>query len=822
MELVYSIGKAGRFARDGCGGDNTLCSLSTRNVIAFTSTLDLLDDGVNQCQLTTYKVYVCDLDSPYNVYRVTSSEEPLVAMEWEPSGVSLLLADTAGNCQIWVMKNHLMNDWQQSHSVKLTGETIVSIAWLHRGSKVNFMAEKKDAQLYSEKIVRSAFSPSLCQIGGMPIVGFVAVTATGMVYIGIPSGTTINCVSETLGLVRKHIAVADVAFDSSGEILIIGSDGNLNSAIHCFRLSLRYEQMDSCSVTVHACRSFYVQCHADILLKSPTAKITHIKFRSRERGDSVVVAAGDSKISKFEQWHLKQMPIQISRPLVTSTTDNLAKVPVPRWICVASIQHGSLPVSVAVPRFPVMPCPNESLSSQFLQCFAISYKDGALKLINANTFQPIATTNLDTGAVETDTNDKRRKVIPYMVVMQQTFSGCGIIGLDQFCTLYVMKAINTRDPVTQMSPSFIVSMFEYMLVTSQDWWDVLLALRPGMIENVVQKLTDHFDKQPLEQQELLYARFMSIRASLYSNAISGQQRAVDTLTKVVIHSISLTFKTIIRPKSLMPHEKDPFERLVVLCSGSIETDLSKVMLSLGGEADYAVEPAILQSIQQLVQWICEISLTLLATLPLSHGYSNFPGSSILKDSKIICTLREILVLVRIWGSVNSNCLPHITTMSTFDVVSSLYKLLTKVWQSLKDGTSFEHDDSLMDECCSIPGCVFLPGIDQFSAVDLGQTGTILSQSHTCKFSFGIVPEFIKHSKKDMILYGNNSSSHKRDIVRLISLGTSPGEEFRQCSRCSSFSLTQATARSSVMKIWEQYWTRMCICGGHWKLHMPDS
>ena len=45
--------------------------------------------------------------------------------------------------------------------------------------------------------------------------------------------------------------------------------------------------------------------------------------------------------------------------------------------------------------------------------------------------------------------------------------------------MYLMKVVNTRDPVTQVHVNYLVSMLEYATIVSADCWDVLIALKPG-------------------------------------------------------------------------------------------------------------------------------------------------------------------------------------------------------------------------------------------------------------------------------------------------------------------------------------------------------
>ena len=75
-------------------------------------------------------------------------------------------------------------------------------------------------------------------------------------------------------------------------------------------------------------------------------------------------------------------------------------------------------------------------------------------------------------------------------------------------------------------------------------------LFPGIVENVIQRLTDIFHKQPSAMQEMMYCRLMSIKSSLYRCSTSGQQRAADCQAKLLLNSIATAFKSVLRPKNL--------------------------------------------------------------------------------------------------------------------------------------------------------------------------------------------------------------------------------------------------------------------------------
>ena len=64
-----------------------------------------------------------------NKYNVTS-------LEWDLQGDKLVIADSAGYVQLWVFKDHVLNEWILIGSAYFPGEYIIGAAWFHNGKKV--------------------------------------------------------------------------------------------------------------------------------------------------------------------------------------------------------------------------------------------------------------------------------------------------------------------------------------------------------------------------------------------------------------------------------------------------------------------------------------------------------------------------------------------------------------------------------------------------------------------------------------------------------------------------------------------------------------
>jgi len=90
-----------------------------------------------------------------------------------------------------------------------------------------------------------------------------------------------------------------------------------------------------------------------------------------------------------------------------------------------------------------------------------------------------------------ETNQKLFANFPGVQILNLAvfFAGCLLIGVDQHSCVYVMRTMNTRDPVTEVSPVYLVNMFEYLLTSGFDFSDVLTAVKSGIAQIALLSLT---------------------------------------------------------------------------------------------------------------------------------------------------------------------------------------------------------------------------------------------------------------------------------------------------------------------------------------------
>jgi len=111
--------------------------------------------------------------------------------------------------------------------------------------------------------------------------------------------------------------------------------------------------------------------------------------------------------------------------------------------------------------------------------------------------------------------------------------------------------------------------------------------------------------------------------------------------------------------------------------------------------------------QPLIQWVADLALYLVSALPVVHHTSvPYAGVSLLRNVRVLATIRELLVMVRMWGMINTSCLPTFTvTTSGVDMLALLFGLITRMWTASVDMVGQDFDVTLIDDCCALTGQV---------------------------------------------------------------------------------------------------------------------
>uniref|UniRef100_A0A2K6F5K2 Mediator of RNA polymerase II transcription subunit 16 n=1 Tax=Propithecus coquereli TaxID=379532 RepID=A0A2K6F5K2_PROCO len=770
------------------------CAWSCRNLIAFTTDLRSDDQGAGL------------LPGPWTVH---PSVEGL-RCHLLPTGSRLLSADADGQIKCWSMADHLANSWESSVGSLVEGDPIVALSWLHNGVKLALHVEKSGASSFGEKFSRVKFSPSLTLFGGKPMEGWIAVTVSGLVTVSLlkPSGQVLTS-TESLCRLRGRVALADIAFTGGGNIVVATADGSSASPVQFYKVCVSVVS-EKCRIDTEILPSLFMRCTTDPNRKDKFPAITHLKFLARDMSEQVSLLCQTSSI--VECWSLRKegLPVnnifqQIS-PVVGDKQPMILK-----WRILSATNDLDRVSAVALPKLP------------------ISLTNTDLKVASDTQFYPGLGKAEEPGAWHCTAPECLWTLALLQSVPRPRWPGAAppLPAGTQVCLTWRWSSPTRQLSMLRISPSMghtldvnlalrhLLFLLEYCMVTGYDWWDILLHVQPSMVQSLVEKLHEEYTRQNAALQQVLSTRILAMKASLCRLSPCTVARVCDYHTKLFLIAISSTLKSLLRPHFLNTPDKSPGDRLTEICAKITDVDIDKVMINLKTE-EFVLDMNTLQALQQLLQWVGDFVLYLLASLP-NQGSPLRPGHSFLRDGTSLGVLRELMVVIRIWGLLKPSCLPVYTaTSDTQDSMSLLFRLLTKLWICCRDeGPASEPDEALVDECCLLPSQLLIPSLDWLPVSD----GLVsrLQPKQPLRLHFGKAPT-LPGSATSLQLDGliRAPGQPRIDHLRRLHLGAYPTEECKACARCGCVTMLKSPNRTTAVKQWEQRWIKNCLCGGLWR------
>jgi hypothetical protein len=80
---------------------------------------------------------------------------------------------------------------------------------------------------------------------------------------------------------------------------------------------------------------------------------------------------------------------------------------------------------------------------------------------------------------------------------------------------------------------------------------------------------------------------------------------------------------------------------------------------------------------------------------------------LLRDYKALNTLRELLVIIRIWGLLRQSCLPvFVRSAENLDVLALLFKLLSRLIQTSEPDENLLGNPGSVTLCCKTKYSIF--------------------------------------------------------------------------------------------------------------------
>lgn len=783
MTILYKVQNPGGNKYGYLLPNSVLCKISCKNLVAF-----CIDQGLQS------SIYVCDIVTPWQSFKLNSSKQIVTVLEWNQTGEILLAGYKNGFCEIWSTKQHSINNWILLYKANLPSEEILNAKFFHNGKRVYFNIHKKDLQAYSDKFERVDFRPSMTHFGNTPVEGVLVLTSSGLLGAFcipklLPQGenllsgnyvpTELNVFTQSIGLSRSFITHSSITWCPTGLFSIAVSNWN-EPLINCYKVSIERDVDDSISIKCNSSASIFLsKCEAD------EKKISHICWRNINGEEILFLVYDCLEGSIVEQWSLKKKHQPVHKLLQKNKSDfvqweqweNSAKLALPSRVC-----------DICITKLP----------SDAMLIFA-TLRDNSVQALE------LGLKKLGSTVFERMTEDQNRMACK-LLTSDVTYLNQLLVLFDNFGQMYAVQVPNNHyDKNYKMNPlSLPVALLEYSVVTGIDGSDVIMLNLPNL-EMLAEKLTENFMRQHNFTRQFYYSNFLSLKSNLCR--IQSKQQDFDNL--ITLHSISIAFKSLLRPSDLSSQDKGPAENLAIILSDPNPqyNDVDKVLCVLDAK-DYTVEPATLQSLQQLIQWVADLGLNILNKLPeeiMKSKFNKKHGYDISRDMIAISNIRELLVMIRIWGLLNPQCLPIYTkSVENFDVLPVLFRLLTRLYQN-----SNEPDDGLLDDCSVLSTQVLIPNRQ------INTPTTLLNSHATTKlypfvFQTAVEPLALQDLHYDEVVFASST----RDDVSNLHLG-SKVKSVRKCIRCGFINNINKNTKTSALKAWCQRW-QYCHCGGFWQ------
>lgn len=164
---------------------------------------------------------------------------------------------------------------------------------------------------------------------------------------------------------------------------------------------------------------------------------------------------------------------------------------------------------------------------------------------------------------ESDPSSKQSKIESSLATHDISWMGHLLMAVDANGQLYGYRITYPHQESAggQAAIYYVISLLEYCLISGYDALDVFLILKVQQLDTIIDRLSENFMRQSTNTQQFYYVNFFAMKANLYRLSIPGQQKAYDLTCFLMLHSILIGFKSLLRPSGLSSHDKGPAENL---------------------------------------------------------------------------------------------------------------------------------------------------------------------------------------------------------------------------------------------------------------------
>nr|XP_032525310.1 mediator of RNA polymerase II transcription subunit 16-like isoform X1 [Danaus plexippus plexippus] len=826
MELIYSMRRKPlkceppHFNSTDPEVVRPICTISIRNIIAFSSLTELSDtDG----DTWGGHVYVCDIDTPWDAHKVTSTVHPVSALEWDGEGKQLLVATTVGDVSVFGQKDYLLNEWSCLYTANFPGEHIIQATFFHNGRRVVTVDKKPDVPIYERmQLLRS--TPTLKGFGGVWCAGACVVSGSGLVgALTAGEGGRALVATDCMRPARDHLSSASITHKTGSMLIAACFRRGCKRAVRVARCTVSRPSSSKCAPVC-----IQLQPLPTVYLEDDVTSVS-ISWWLRDDTDALLIASHNLTLWKMvERSHplhklLAKGPVQGSTtPGGGPKTGDCFNTIV--WQQAASWQlEGSSPataVSAARHAAPALAVLVTSRAMHLLTRDSHHYLvsrpiiTGGSSEVSSEATPPKKANYGGTVPVSTfssSLSSKQLLELPRHLILSSTrlclqsgapcatvhsvamsWLGAVCVALDTHSQIHVYRLQPQADMSSSQFVSQAVSQLEYGLVAGVDTRDVLLTVG-GVSEGVYERLTENFQRQPASFQQYFYHTWLRLRIALCWLSPSSSCSAAS------LQSLQSALSVWAACVAGLRDDRGDSALLAALANDDLIAD-DKNLLALEAKADLSSEATSqalqpLQALRRLLQRALNIALTMLASLQPSnlHQLHTHNVYELYSDPVAVSVLRRLVCVSRACGRGGD----------------PLSRPLARLASA--------HKPDLIEECMSV--CL------SWTAREWeGPPRCCVSAPHPRQLplylEYGVEPDMLRYvPEPPPHAQSDTSASQDMDSIRYMYLGgRGRAARWRQCGRCGARALPEPRAAPhALQRAYDGRYLAHCRCGGNWTL-----
>ncbi|CAB3241531.1 unnamed protein product [Arctia plantaginis] len=778
-----------------------ICTISNANIIAFSSPTELTD---SEGDTWGGHVYVCDLDTPWDSHKVTSTSYPVSALEWDLEGKQLLVATTVGSVSVFTQKDYLLNEWLCLYTANFSGEHVIRSIFFHNGRRVVAVDKKPDAPI-TERIQLLRSTPTLKGFGGSPLEGALIITATGLIGALTPPSSTSSDINQAqvstdcLRPTRDHITTASIAHKNGSLIIAaVSRSGGSRCCVVCALCSVA-TAAPSPQIKISPLPTIY-------LPHQYVASSVSISWWHREDPDSLLVAGSTLSLWKCTERSHQVHKLFSKGPLQGSTTpggglqsgadcfNTLVWQSVSAWaaeagrVCCARAAVGAGAGGGA---------PHAVLAAP--RALHLVARDSAHILCS----RPVITSGgVGSSLAEvTTTPPKKPKYGPGVTsggggavvsCVEMSQLGGVVVAIDTYAQLHVYKLPQPwADIPTPLAVQQATSLLEYAMVSGVDCLDVLLTLKHSVGELVYERFTETFQRQPPTFQQYYFHSWLKLRIAL-CRLSPGAASSVSWLT--CLQSLQAAWACVCG--ALRADDKPDSAPLAALLDDHSH-DHDKSLLALETKCDTIPEAASLAPLRLLLQRALDIALTAMLSLcHHQHQHLMHHFYEVWADSAAVALLRRLASAARLGGRAAEPLLRPLARLAA----------------------SAAPKPDLIEECAALTAQ--WTGARVWEALPRCSVAAPHDRLWPLYLEYGVEPEALRFiPEPPPYAQCETTPSITMDSIRYMYLGGgSRPARWRQCARCGARALPAAQpARHPLQRACDARFLPACRCGGKWTL-----